>query len=102
MREVLPRLRRLAIIGNAGYPSIVLEMKEAQVAAGARMTGILGDLKKKKKDDDDRKGLRYVPGVGWVSPIIGFADPRIKEPKLIIRRELEDEDYVHDTPHWVQ
>jgi putative ABC transport system substrate-binding protein len=33
LREVLPRLRRLAVIANAGYPDAVLEMREAQSAA---------------------------------------------------------------------
>jgi ABC-type uncharacterized transport system substrate-binding protein len=38
LREVLPRLRRLAIIGNAGSPQAVLEMGEVQ--AGARTFGL--------------------------------------------------------------
>ena len=33
LREVLPRLRRLAVIANAGYPDAVLEMREVQAAA---------------------------------------------------------------------
>jgi ABC-type uncharacterized transport system substrate-binding protein len=33
LREVLPRLRRLAIIGNVGNPQAVLEMGEVQAAA---------------------------------------------------------------------
>jgi putative tryptophan/tyrosine transport system substrate-binding protein len=33
LREVLPRLRRLAILGNAGYPAAVLEMSELEAAA---------------------------------------------------------------------
>jgi putative ABC transport system substrate-binding protein len=33
LREVVPRLRRLAIIVDVGYPSAVLEMGEVQVAA---------------------------------------------------------------------
>jgi putative ABC transport system substrate-binding protein len=37
LREVLPRLRRLAIIGNVGSPQAVLEMGEVQ--AGARTFG---------------------------------------------------------------
>jgi len=35
LREVVPGLRRLAIIANIGYPSAVLEMDEAQAAARA-------------------------------------------------------------------
>jgi putative tryptophan/tyrosine transport system substrate-binding protein len=33
LREVLPGLRRFAIIGNVGYPAVVLEIKEVQTAA---------------------------------------------------------------------
>ena len=33
MREVVPRLRRLAIMGNVGYPQAVLEMGEVQTIA---------------------------------------------------------------------
>jgi putative ABC transport system substrate-binding protein len=33
LREVVPRLRRLAIMGNVGYPEAVLEMNEVQAAA---------------------------------------------------------------------
>jgi putative tryptophan/tyrosine transport system substrate-binding protein len=33
LREAAPGLRRLAIIGNVGYPASVLEMSEAQAAA---------------------------------------------------------------------
>jgi putative ABC transport system substrate-binding protein len=33
LREVIPGLRRLAILANAGYPAAVREMGEAQVAA---------------------------------------------------------------------
>jgi putative ABC transport system substrate-binding protein len=34
LREVVPTLRRLAIMGDVGNPSTVLEMREAEVAAG--------------------------------------------------------------------
>ena len=33
LREVVPRLRRLAIMTNVGYPQAVLEMREVQAAA---------------------------------------------------------------------
>jgi putative tryptophan/tyrosine transport system substrate-binding protein len=33
LREVVPRLRRLAILANIGYPASVIEMTEAQAAA---------------------------------------------------------------------
>ena len=35
LREVVPDLRRLAILGNAGYPSAVAEMREVQATASA-------------------------------------------------------------------
>ena len=35
LREVVPDLRRLAIMGNAGYPGAVREMSEVQAAAHA-------------------------------------------------------------------
>src|SRR5262245_15196040 len=35
LREVLPRLRRLAVIGNVGFPQAVLEMDEVQAVARA-------------------------------------------------------------------
>jgi putative ABC transport system substrate-binding protein len=38
LREVVPRLRRLAIMGNVGFPETVLEMGEVQAAA--RMLGL--------------------------------------------------------------
>jgi putative ABC transport system substrate-binding protein len=38
LREVVPGVRRLAVIGNVGYPAAVLEMGE--VAAAARMVGL--------------------------------------------------------------
>ncbi len=33
MREVVPGLRRLAILANVDYPAAVLEMREVQAAA---------------------------------------------------------------------
>jgi putative tryptophan/tyrosine transport system substrate-binding protein len=35
LREVVPNLQRLAIMGNVGYPAVVLEIKEIQAAAAA-------------------------------------------------------------------
>jgi len=34
LREVVPHLRRLAIMGNVGFPQAVLEMREVQAVAG--------------------------------------------------------------------
>jgi putative ABC transport system substrate-binding protein len=33
LHEVVPRLRRLAVLGNVGYPGAVLEMREVQATA---------------------------------------------------------------------
>src|SRR5262249_37519122 len=33
LREIVPGLRRLAVIGNAGYPAALLEMREVEIAA---------------------------------------------------------------------
>ena len=50
LREVLPRLRRLATIGNAGNPQAVLEMSEVQ--AVARGLGIeVAPLKIRRAED---------------------------------------------------
>ena len=35
MREVVPALRRLAILGNAGNPVTLRDMREVEAAAGA-------------------------------------------------------------------
>src|SRR5262249_23118692 len=35
LREVVPGLRRLAIMANVDYPAVVLEMREVETAAGA-------------------------------------------------------------------
>jgi putative ABC transport system substrate-binding protein len=35
LREVVPPLRRLAILGNAGNPVSLLDMREVEAAAGA-------------------------------------------------------------------
>jgi putative tryptophan/tyrosine transport system substrate-binding protein len=50
LRDVVPRLRRLAIILNVGYPSAVLEMGEVQVAA--RALGIEVDTLEIRRAED--------------------------------------------------
>jgi ABC-type uncharacterized transport system substrate-binding protein len=35
LRDVVPALRRLAILGNAGNPVTLQDMREVEVAAGA-------------------------------------------------------------------
>ena len=50
LRDVVPRLRRLAIILNVGYPSAVLEMGEVQAAA--RALGIEVDTLEIRRAED--------------------------------------------------
>ncbi len=49
-RELLPGLRRLAIIANVGYPAAVLEMGEAQAAI--RKLGLDADLLEIRRAED--------------------------------------------------
>jgi len=41
LREIVPGLRRIAVIGNAGYPAALLEMRE--VEAATRILGLETD-----------------------------------------------------------
>jgi putative tryptophan/tyrosine transport system substrate-binding protein len=50
LREVLPGIRRLAIIANVGNPASVLEMREAQAAA--RTLGLEVDLLEIRRAED--------------------------------------------------
>jgi len=50
LREVLPDLRRLAVIANVGYPGSVLEMSEAQ--ASGRKLGIDVDVLEIRRAED--------------------------------------------------
>ena len=50
LREVLPGLRRLAIIANVGYPASVLEMGEVQAAA--RKLGLEVDVLEIRRAED--------------------------------------------------
>jgi hypothetical protein len=54
--------------------------------------GILANLKLPDADEE-REWPKYMPGVGWVSPVIGLTDPRF-EPVPIVKRELEADEYV--------
>src|SRR5439155_6673822 len=50
LREVVPSLRRLAIMANAGYPAVALEMD--QVEKTARMAGLdIAPLRIRKPED---------------------------------------------------
>jgi putative ABC transport system substrate-binding protein len=50
LREVIPGLRRLAILGNAGNPAVVLDMGEAQAAA--RTVGLEAVMLEVRKAED--------------------------------------------------
>jgi hypothetical protein len=54
------------------------------------LDGILSD------DDEDRRqqGPFYWPGLGFVMPVLGFADPRFEPAPVTIGRELEADEYV--------
>ena len=51
LREVVPGLRRLAILGNVGYPAAVLETNEVQVAARKLGLDVVDKLEIRKPED---------------------------------------------------
>ena len=51
LREVVPGLRRLAILGNVGYPAAVLDMNEVQVAARRLGLEVVDKLEIRKPED---------------------------------------------------
>jgi putative tryptophan/tyrosine transport system substrate-binding protein len=51
LREVLPDLRRLAIMANVGYPAAVLDMNEVQVAARKLGLEVVDKLEIRKAED---------------------------------------------------
>jgi len=51
LREVVPGLRRLAILGNVGYPAAVLDMNEVQVAARKLDLEVVDKLEIRKPED---------------------------------------------------
>jgi putative tryptophan/tyrosine transport system substrate-binding protein len=55
LRELLPNLRRLAIMGNVGYRAAVLAMDEAQTAA--RMLGINTNTPEIRHAEDIASGI---------------------------------------------
>jgi putative ABC transport system substrate-binding protein len=50
LREILPDLRRMAVMGNAGYPAALLEMRE--VTAAARSLGLEIDTAELRRAED--------------------------------------------------
>ena len=55
MREVIPGLRRLAIIANVGYPAAALDMRE--VEAATRMLGLEAVTSEIQRAEDIAPGL---------------------------------------------
>jgi putative ABC transport system substrate-binding protein len=68
LREVVPGLRRLALLGNVGNPSIVLEMGEAQAAA--RMLGLDVATFEIRRAEDIAPAFEALKGVDALS-IVG-------------------------------
>ena len=88
LREVVPRLRRLAIIVDVGFPQAALELAEVQ--AGARTLGIeLAPLEVRRAEDiapafealKPEADALYVVG----APLLDSNRPRIIEPALRAR-----------------
>ena len=50
LREILPDLRRMAVMGNAGYPAALLEIRE--VEAAARILGLEIDTAELRRAED--------------------------------------------------
>jgi len=50
LREILPDLRRMAVMGNAGYPAALLEMRD--VTAAARSLGLEIDTAELRRAED--------------------------------------------------
>ena len=60
LREVVPDVRRLAILGNAGYPAAVLEMRE--VHASARTIGLTADTFEIRRAEDIEHAFGLLKG----------------------------------------
>jgi ABC-type uncharacterized transport system substrate-binding protein len=60
LREVVPNLRRLAIMANAGYSATVLEMEEAQKLA--RMLALEGVPMKIRRTEDIAPAFEALSG----------------------------------------
>jgi putative ABC transport system substrate-binding protein len=60
LREVVPELRRLAIMANIGYPAAVLEMQEAQ--APSRALGIEVIILEIRRAEDIERAINELKG----------------------------------------
>src|SRR5262249_28815459 len=85
LREVVPRLRRLAIVVDVGFPQAALELAEVQ--AGARTLGIeLAPLEVRRAEDIAPAFEALKPGAEALyvvgAPLLDANRPRIIEPAL--------------------
>jgi putative ABC transport system substrate-binding protein len=73
LRQVLPDVRRLAILGNAGYPAAVVEMVDLQ--ATARKLGLEAMIPEVKRAEDMAPTIQQLKG--RVDALYVCADPLI-------------------------
>jgi putative tryptophan/tyrosine transport system substrate-binding protein len=71
LREVLPSLRRLAIMGNVGYSAVALELKEAQAAAGT--LGLEVDAAEIRRSEDIAPAFERLKGRAEAVYVVGDA-----------------------------
>ena len=88
LREVVPRLRRLAIIANVGYPAAALEMGEVQ-AAGRTLGIVVAPLEIRRAEDIARafEALKAQADALYVvgDPLVGTNRTRIMTFALTAR-----------------
>jgi putative tryptophan/tyrosine transport system substrate-binding protein len=88
-RQVLPELRRLAILGNAGYPAAILEMSELQAAA--RKLGLQADTLAVRTAEDIAAVMETLKGKAdalYVSPDSLTATNSIRIGVLALKAQL--------------
>jgi putative ABC transport system substrate-binding protein len=89
LRQVLPELRRLAVLGNAGYPAAILEMSELQ--ATARKLGLQADTLAVRTADDIAAAMETLKGhvdALYVSPDSLTATNSIRIGDLALEAQL--------------
>jgi putative ABC transport system substrate-binding protein len=89
LRQVLPELRRLAVLGNAGYPAAILEMSELQ--ATARKLGLQADILAVRTADDIATAVETLKGHAdalYVSPDSLTATNSIRIGDLALKAQL--------------
>jgi putative tryptophan/tyrosine transport system substrate-binding protein len=89
LRQVLPGLRRLSVLGNAGYPAAMLEMSELQ--ATARKLGLETDTLAVRTTEDIAAAMETVKGHAdalYVSPDSLTATNSIRIGDLALKARL--------------